>query len=61
MTHAGLGWATLPRLLVRRELAAGELVELQLGACAHRLAAGASTCCGTRRARWAGRGRLTAR
>lgn len=35
MTHAGLGWATLPRLLVRRELTAGELVELQLEAYPH--------------------------
>lgn len=32
MVRAGLGWATLPRQLVRRELAAGELVELQLAA-----------------------------
>lgn len=35
MTRAGLGWATLPRMLVRRELAEGELVELQLGAYPH--------------------------
>jgi len=35
MTHAGLGWATLPRRLVQRELADGELVELQLGAYPH--------------------------
>ena len=32
MVRAGLGWATLPRQLVQRELAAGELVELQLAA-----------------------------
>jgi DNA-binding transcriptional LysR family regulator len=35
MARAGLGWATLPRLLVRRELAAGELVELRLEAYPH--------------------------
>ncbi|QNK70694.1 LysR family transcriptional regulator [Variovorax sp. PAMC26660] len=35
MTRAGLGWATLPRRLVQRELADGELVELQLGAYPH--------------------------
>lgn len=32
MVHAGLGWATLPRQLVLRELASGELVEMQLAA-----------------------------
>lgn len=32
MVRAGLGWATLPRQLIQRELANGELVELQLGA-----------------------------
>jgi DNA-binding transcriptional LysR family regulator len=32
MTRAGLGWTTLPRQLILRELADGELVELQLGA-----------------------------
>lgn len=35
MVRAGLGWATLPRQLVQRELAAGELVELQLAAYPH--------------------------
>lgn len=35
MVRAGLGWATLPRQLVQRELAAGELVELQLQAYPH--------------------------
>lgn len=32
MVRAGLGWATLPRQLIQRELANGELVELQLDA-----------------------------
>jgi DNA-binding transcriptional LysR family regulator len=32
MVRAGLGWATLPRQLIQRELASGELVELQLSA-----------------------------
>ncbi|MBK5537634.1 LysR family transcriptional regulator [Pseudomonas sp. TH05] len=35
MVRAGLGWATLPRQLIQRELASGELVELQLGAYPH--------------------------
>ncbi|MFE1811396.1 LysR family transcriptional regulator [Metapseudomonas otitidis] len=35
MLRAGLGWATLPRLLVRDALARGELVELQLEAYPH--------------------------
>ncbi len=35
MVRAGLGWATLPRQLVQRELAKGELVELQLSAYPH--------------------------
>lgn len=35
MVRAGLGWATLPRQLIQRELANGELVELQLGAYPH--------------------------
>ena len=35
MTRAGLGWATLPRQLVLRELAEGELVELRLAAYPH--------------------------
>ncbi|MDE1169043.1 MAG: LysR family transcriptional regulator [Pseudomonas sp.] len=35
MVRAGLGWATLPHQLVQRELAAGELVELQLQAYPH--------------------------
>lgn len=35
MVRAGLGWATLPRQLILRELAAGELVELQLLAYPH--------------------------
>jgi len=35
MARAGLGWATLPRQLVRRELADGELVELRLAAYPH--------------------------
>lgn len=35
MVRAGLGWATLPRQLIQRELAKGELVELQLGAYPH--------------------------
>lgn len=35
MARAGLGWATLPRQLVLRELAAGELVELRLEAYPH--------------------------
>jgi len=35
MARAGLGWATLPRLLVLRELAAGDLVELRLDAYPH--------------------------
>ena len=32
MVQAGLGWATLPRQLIHRELKQGELVELQLEA-----------------------------
>ena len=32
MVRGGLGWATLPRLLVQRELESGQLVELQLEA-----------------------------
>lgn len=35
MVRAGLGWATLPRQLIQRELASGELVELQLSAYPH--------------------------
>ncbi|WGW11617.1 LysR family transcriptional regulator [Saxibacter everestensis] len=35
MTKAGLGWATIPRQLILDELAAGELVELQLEAYPH--------------------------
>lgn len=35
MVRAGLGWATLPRQLIQRELANGELVELQLAAYPH--------------------------
>ncbi len=35
MVRAGLGWATLPRQLIQRELAKGELVELQLTAYPH--------------------------
>lgn len=35
MTRAGLGWATLPRQLVLRELADGDLVELRLRAYPH--------------------------
>ncbi|MFD2640676.1 LysR family transcriptional regulator [Pseudomonas japonica] len=35
MVRAGLGWATLPRQLIRRELDSGELVELQLSAYPH--------------------------
>ncbi|MGE8353561.1 MAG: LysR family transcriptional regulator [Pseudomonas protegens] len=35
MVRAGLGWATLPRQLIQRELAQSELVELQLGAYPH--------------------------
>jgi DNA-binding transcriptional LysR family regulator len=35
MTKAGLGWATLPRKLIQRELEQGELVELQLAAYPH--------------------------
>lgn len=35
MVRAGLGWATLPRQLIQRELASGELVELQLEAYPH--------------------------
>lgn len=35
LTRAGLGWATLPRQLVLRELASGELVELRLEAYPH--------------------------
>ncbi|WP_404937823.1 LysR family transcriptional regulator [Pseudomonas sp. JDS08PS003] len=35
MVRSGLGWATLPRQLIQRELAQGELVELQLGAYPH--------------------------
>lgn len=35
MVRGGLGWATLPRLLVQRELESGQLVELQLEAYPH--------------------------
>ncbi len=35
MVRAGLGWTTLPRQLMRRELEDGELVELQLAAYPH--------------------------
>lgn len=35
LTRAGLGWTTLPRQLVARQLAEGELVELQLAAYPH--------------------------
>ncbi|WP_417251708.1 LysR family transcriptional regulator [Castellaniella sp.] len=35
MTRAGLGWSTLPRQLVLRELEAGELIELPLTAYPH--------------------------
>jgi DNA-binding transcriptional LysR family regulator len=35
MAKAGLGWATLPRILIQRELEQGELVELQLAAYPH--------------------------
>lgn len=35
MVRAGLGWATLPRQLVQRELECGQLVELQLEAYPH--------------------------
>ncbi len=35
MVRAGLGWATLPRQLIHRELASGDLVELQLAAYPH--------------------------
>lgn len=35
MTRAGLGWTTLPRQLILRELAAGEFVELPLAAYPH--------------------------
>ena len=35
MTRAGLGWTTLPRQLILRELEAGEFVELQLAAYPH--------------------------
>lgn len=35
MVRAGLGWATLPRQLIHRELANGELIELQLVAYPH--------------------------
>ncbi|ARU90571.1 LysR family transcriptional regulator [Pseudomonas sp. M30-35] len=35
MVRAGLGWATLPRQLILRELGNGELVELQLDAYPH--------------------------
>lgn len=35
MTRAGLGWTTLPRQLILRELAEGEFVELQLAAYPH--------------------------
>lgn len=35
MARAGLGWATLPRQLILRELASGELVELPLTAYPH--------------------------
>lgn len=32
MARCGLGWASLPRQMIKRELAAGDLVELQLDA-----------------------------
>ncbi|MNP63687.1 LysR substrate binding domain protein [compost metagenome] len=32
MVRAGLGWATLPRQLIQRELSNGELVELKINA-----------------------------
>jgi len=35
MVRSGLGWATLPRQLVQRELETGQLVELQLEAYPH--------------------------
>jgi DNA-binding transcriptional LysR family regulator len=35
MTRAGLGWATLPRQLVLRELESGDMVELRLQAYPH--------------------------
>lgn len=35
MTRAGLGWTTLPRRLIQRELESGELVALQLDAYPH--------------------------
>lgn len=35
LTRAGIGWTTLPRQIIRRELDAGELVELQLVAYPH--------------------------
>lgn len=35
MVRGGLGWATLPRQLVQRELDSGELIELQLEAYPH--------------------------
>lgn len=35
MVRAGFGWTTLPRQLIQRELARGELVELQLSAYPH--------------------------
>ena len=35
MVRVGLGWATLPRQLILRELADGDLVELRLGAYPH--------------------------
>ncbi|WP_345795902.1 LysR family transcriptional regulator [Castellaniella sp. MT123] len=35
MVRAGLGWTTLPRRLIRRELETGELVELPLAAYPH--------------------------
>ncbi|MCW3478349.1 LysR family transcriptional regulator [Neisseriaceae bacterium JH1-16] len=35
MTRSGLGWSTLPRRLIERELASDELVELQLEAYPH--------------------------
>lgn len=35
MVGSGLGWATLPRQLIRNELDTGELVELQLSAYPH--------------------------
>ncbi|MEE1866771.1 LysR family transcriptional regulator [Pseudomonas auratipiscis] len=35
MVRAGLGWTTLPRQLIQRELERGELVELQLNAYPH--------------------------